>query len=118
MSIKKFEAIPAWHAVLYSALRRTSRRCGYALAIHGSMHRDLDLLAVPWTDEAVGAAELVDAMEKMHGLIPVHDTSKPIKPHGRKSWAYSMGGNYILDLSVMPTDADRRSGGGKGETTR
>lgn len=29
-----------------------ARGCGYAIGLHGSMKRDVDLIAVPWTDEA------------------------------------------------------------------
>jgi len=31
------------------------RDCGYAIAPHGSLARDLDVIAVPWTEDAVSA---------------------------------------------------------------
>jgi hypothetical protein len=105
--------IPAYNAVLFAAMQRTCRQFGYALAIHGSMHKDLDLLAVPWTDQAVAPAFLVDQLVTQHGLIPIHSSHPPtasdddfgpsMKPHGRQSWMFSLGQHYLLDLAVMPT---------------
>lgn len=64
--------------------RNVARRGGYAIAVHGSLQKDLDLIAVPWTDEASGPAEeLVEsiaiALDWIYG--PRED-----KPHGRKGW--------------------------------
>jgi len=49
-------------ACLYSALCDTARAHGYALAIHGTVTSDLDLIAVPWTDAALDAETLMQAM--------------------------------------------------------
>lgn len=82
-------------------------RHGYALALHGSMARDLDLIAVPWTDDASDPDVLIMAFHKFivskaHVDIKgkYHATKKP---HGRLAYAMSIGyeGHY-LDISVMP----------------
>lgn len=80
---------------------------GYALALHGSMGRDLDLVAIPWTDEAVAAEELVERIrELVDGFIvdhPDHPETNPThKPHGRLAWAIHVGAGAYIDLSVMP----------------
>lgn len=51
-----------FYAAMYHGLCETARKLGYALAIHGTVTTDLDLIAVPWTDEAVPAEELRDAL--------------------------------------------------------
>jgi hypothetical protein len=89
-------------------LRRRARELGYALAVHGSLARDIDLLACPWTDEAVSADELAEAIRKQAELssgckvYQRHDNPGH-KPHGRLAYTliYAHGQTYI-DLSVMP----------------
>lgn len=40
------------------------RGCGYAIGLHGSMKRDVDLIAAPWTDDAMPAHALVSELIK------------------------------------------------------
>lgn len=39
---------PMVYACILENLRRIAANCGYALAVHGSLVRDLDLIAVRW----------------------------------------------------------------------
>lgn len=91
--------------VLYPTLCEVAQHLGYALAIHGSLQRDMDLIAVPWTDEARPAVELVWRIKEVcHGyIVGGRDGRDPAqKPHGRLAWSIHLdAGNYI-DLSVMP----------------
>lgn len=41
---------PALYAMFYEHLKDIAEEYGYNLLIHGSMQRDLDLVAVPWRD--------------------------------------------------------------------
>lgn len=106
---------PNCYASMLPGLRTRAQECGYALAVHGSMRRDFDLIAVPWTKEATDAPTLVEALraevggflcEKVHHDILVAE-GKPLqtptlKPHGRMAWSIYLGGGPYLDLSVMP----------------
>ena len=96
--------IPAWYATMYIGMTSTARDHGYALAIHGSMQRDLDLIAVPWTANAVDREVLIEALVSRHGLIRI-TAKEPIKPHGRRAYSLSAGQDFYVDLSVMPRDA-------------
>jgi len=99
---------PLGYAFLYDCLVIYARRMGYALAIHGSLKRDLDLVACPWTDDAVSAEELAEMMrEAVEGRFD-ETPERPLperKPHGRLAWSILVGadGCYI-DLSVMPRE--------------
>lgn len=53
-----------FYACLYAGLCDKARENGYALAIHGSVITDLDLVAVPWTAKAVSAEHLVDVLRE------------------------------------------------------
>lgn len=88
-------------------LREKARELGYAIGVHGSIKRDIDLIAVPWTDAAVDAVELADALlaetERVIGFAVYGndgDFPRP-KPHGRRCWTIHFNGTYI-DLSVTP----------------
>tara|TARA_R110002050_G_scaffold69003_2_gene149419 strand:+ start:380 stop:808 length:429 start_codon:yes stop_codon:yes gene_type:complete len=58
-----------WYGCLYHGLAEIARKHGYALAIHGSVLSDLDLVAVPWTEKAVSAEELRDVLMKHIGAL-------------------------------------------------
>ena len=49
-------------ACIYHGLCDIARKHGYALAIHGTVTTDLDLIAIPWTDEAVESKILKNAL--------------------------------------------------------
>ncbi len=101
---------------LIGPLREKARELGYALAVHGTLKRDIDLVAAPWTAEAVEARVLAEAVRdtaRLHNLGIAHHKGvedEPffhagcpgLKPHGRLCWSYHLGGGPYLDLSVMP----------------
>lgn len=99
---------------LYPRLAEVAREHGYALAIHGTMSRDMDLIAIPWTDSVSCEGQLVDAIveasggkqgtagrfdgEKWHTV----DMSKPAShPHGRLVWTILLENGAFIDLGVM-----------------
>lgn len=100
------------YVLIYVKLCEAARSCGYALAVHGTFTRDLDVVAVPWTEEATSADDLVRKMAESvawrAGEDPVY--GGPIRaPHGRLSWSipYRFGADDpmdpgYVDVSVMP----------------
>jgi hypothetical protein len=58
-----------FYACLYHGLCGIARKHGYALALHGTVTRDLDVVAIPWTNEAVSPVELKDAMMAHIGAV-------------------------------------------------
>jgi len=103
-----------YYRVTIAALRYVAERCGYALAVHGSLKTDIDLLAVPWRESAVSAAFLAEeirlTLERIvgHAKIPEYERGRlpEQKPCGRLAWSFylqpeGVDGPYV-DLSVMP----------------
>lgn len=81
-------------------LRLNVKLHGYALAIHGTVDRDLDLVAIPWVDDEVSSPKaLVDAF---CGTLEGTCTSFVGKPHGRVAYTIETGGGGYIDLSIMP----------------
>lgn len=99
---------------LIEPLRVRARELGYALAVHGTLKRDIDLVAVPWIPEAKDPKTLAHAMYEV--CVEVNDGAAIIrendpwhlngcpghKPHGRLVWTIHLGGGPYIDLSVLP----------------
>lgn len=77
------------------------RGCGYAIGLHGSMKRDVDLIAAPWTDDAMPAHALVSELIKQLPCAQIGETEQ--KPQGRIAITLQQDGRFKhLDLSIMP----------------
>lgn len=100
----------AAYACLLPMLTEVAHAHGYALAVHGSMRRDLDLVCVPWVEDAASGDDLVAALNARVAWL-VGDDTEPVdgpttQPHGRRSWAILLFGGLYLDVSVMPRRED------------
>ena len=110
------DAASAAYERLIGPLRETARAAGYAITTHGSLARDIDLLAVPWVIEAVSAevlvGRLIETIERHNEGIAIvlhrdnpddpHDRNPAVRSHGRLAWSIHLGGGPYIDLSVMP----------------
>lgn len=94
-----------FYAVLYNDFRKAALDCGYALALHGSMISDMDLIAVAWVNDAASPEELVKQISDCIGDTvwkERHLTSKGEKPFGRIAYTLSIMGDWFIDLSIIP----------------
>lgn len=110
------------YELLIGPLRERARELGYAIGVHGTLKRDIDLIACPWTNEAVDPKKLAEQLrlvvEKVNGYAQpgAREVSEYFldgcpggKDHGRLCWTWFLDkkgadehqGPYI-DLSVMP----------------
>jgi hypothetical protein len=89
------------------AIREAARALGYAVAVHGSLARDLDLIAIPWTDEAADADTVVIAIAAAvkqctgWGMLDKRERWSA-KPHGRVATTIIATAEVHIDLSIMP----------------
>lgn len=98
-----------WYDLLIEFLREAAWAQGYAIGVHGSVARDIDLIAVPWTEAASSSRELamalVHVVQRFTGWEPPYATDELLtarKPHGRVCWVIHLGGGPYIDLSIMP----------------
>lgn len=113
MSDKKAsKSFAPFYACFLAPMVEVAREHGYAMAVHGSMNRDLDLVCVPWVDDASDPETLIDALQKRTGgHIP--EGCPELKPHGRLAWSLAMGGAPFFDISVMPKTSEPTKQGEK-----
>lgn len=75
---------------------------GYALAMHGSFTRDLDLIAIPWADNICTPEKLVARIADATDLKVHKEATK--KPHGRLAYTLFFKGfsdPRWVDLSIF-----------------
>jgi hypothetical protein len=74
---------------------------GYAVGLHGSMKRDVDLIAAPWTETAVSPTVLIEALCASLNARVVGGPEK--KPLGRLAATLQIDGWFKpIDISIMP----------------
>lgn len=97
--------------LILPAMRRVAKDCGYALTVHGSLNRDIDLVAVPWVEHGVKDKDVLlkrleGAVSGVTGRCHAHTKGWTVKPQGRFAktlHAWCGESTAQLDLSVMPT---------------
>ena len=100
---KKPTYAPAYITGIYPQLASRARELGYALTLHGSVQRDLDVVAVPWTDLTVEPTILVKELCEIFNVDTNHPINEPeIKPHGRLAYSIPLWWGAYIDLSVIP----------------
>lgn len=99
------EGKAVFYAVLYQDFRKAALECGYALALHGSMARDMDLIAIAWVEDATEPEILVQRISDcIDGTVwKDHHCKNPTKrPHGRIAYTLTIMGDWQIDLSIIP----------------
>jgi len=85
---------------LYPGLAEIARANGYALAVHGSLARDMDLIAVPWVESPSEPEDVVAAIEERYGIRRIGILTPA--PHGRMVQTIGIQfGECFIDLSFM-----------------
>lgn len=116
---KPTHAKPSLYAYYFLALKEIALEYGYNLVLHGSLNRDLDLIAIPWQEEVKDEFEMINALSKyLTGKISDYKTHYLYSelPAGRHSYVINLnrGGyqgkddqyvddpQYYIDVSVTP----------------
>jgi hypothetical protein len=116
--MKPIHAKPGLYAMYYEHLKLIAKEYGYALLIHGSLNRDLDLVAIPWIDEPRSEEEMIrDFEEYLTGKNVLNSEKKTpfrILAGNRKNYTISLNRGdrdgewirfadeeYYLDISVV-----------------
>lgn len=86
-----FGIIDPDYARIYTIARTLAWAEGYALTLHGSFTRDLDLLAAPWAERCCEPEHLVRRIAEAAELR-ISDSDPSQKPHGRQVWTLRLPG--------------------------
>ena len=119
MSDKPIKTRPQLYAVYFGGLQEVARNMGYNLLIHGSMNRDMDLVAVPWIDEPKSHLELLNGFCDFLGAVKFAEATMynhTKQAAGRDSYVINLNRGkhhngwfcsdsdeqYYLDISITP----------------
>lgn len=92
---------PVYAAAMYPELCKIFQRNGYALAVHGSLARDFDLIAVPWAENVSKPEKILKEITKRFAVNILNDATE--KNHGRVAYTITIGwGECFIDLSFFP----------------
>lgn len=103
----QYNSLPIYFAIIYPMLREVAIDFGYALSVHGSMLKDLDLIAVPWIEKP---KDHIDMLIKMADVLNVRfphgrfhwECEESLRPHGRKAYAIVPGTETgYIDISIF-----------------
>ena len=126
MNEKPIHAKPSLYAFYFEVIKEIGLKYGYNIVLHGSLNRDLDLIAIPW-QEIIGDKMLMlnEIAETIGGFILVENEesfqSFKDKFHGRESWIININRSikskfnglvtefvehedpqYYIDISILP----------------
>lgn len=116
MKFKSIKTKPQYYAVILNPLQRIAKKHGYNLLVHGSMNRDLDLIAIPWIDKPSPHLDVLKHMSRYLGTVELDSVEHYMYsklPGGRSSYVinlnrrnkknnYKTDNEYYLDISFTP----------------
>ena len=94
----------AFYAAIWEDLRNAALDKGWALALHGSLSSDMDIMGMPWTENASTVEEMVQSLSNCFtGSIWKEGHANPFydKPFGRVVYTLTIWADFYVDLSVM-----------------
>jgi hypothetical protein len=123
---KPIHAKPSLYAFYFEVIKEIGLQYGYNIVLHGSMNRDLDLIAIPWQEVIGDKVEMINKIcEAIGGNVLIEtDADRELfrkKFHGRECWVVNInrtikskyGGmvtefiehedpQYYIDISIIP----------------
>lgn len=89
------------YCALYPQLAEIARKHGYAMAVHGTLGRDMDLICIPWIEMPSDPGAVVKEITSTFSIKQIGEPDTTF--HGRQRWTVSIGfGECFLDLQFMP----------------
>ena len=94
----------AFYAAMWDDIRQCAMDCGWAVALHGSLNSDMDIMAMPWVQEACTFETLIKEIVKLfdgNSLASTYRISYGDKPHGRVVATIPIWADFYLDISTI-----------------
>lgn len=89
-----------FYASIWPDIRDAALDCGWALALHGSLSNDMDIMAMPWTTEAIHPLEMILKLKKCFSDSKIDVTETPM-PNNRMVYTLSIWADFYLDINII-----------------
>lgn len=95
-----------FYAAIWNDLMHAAMYKGWALALHGSLNSDMDIMAMPWTDDAKSVDEMISALENCLtqptlGILWSPTIISYDKPNNRVVYTIHIFGDFYLDVNII-----------------
>lgn len=91
-----------FYAAMWNDFRQAALDKGWALALHGSLSNDMDIMAMPWIDNAVSPLDLIEAIKDCFDKPDEITLHRPTEmPNNRIVYTLSIFADFYLDINVI-----------------
>lgn len=91
----------AFYAAIWNDLRQAAMNVGWALALHGSLANDMDIMAMPWVNDAQPEEEMIQAIKNCFSQAECIDVKVTDMPNSRHVYTLSIWADFYLDINVI-----------------
>lgn len=111
--VKPIHAKPSLFAFYFEIIKEIGLKYGYNIVLHGSMNRDLDLIAIPWEENIIDKELMVDEIVAVIGgaLLmqnrSVNDTVGTrfdYKPHNRIVYIININRDFEMKFNGLVSE--------------
>lgn len=93
----------SFFACIWDDLRNAAMDCGWALALHGSLKSDMDIMAMPWVEGAKPVEEMIQALVN---CFTDNSLSQQLRrtgsmPNNRTVYSIPIWADFYLDISII-----------------
>lgn len=95
---------PAFYAAMWDDIRKCAMDHGWAVALHGSLKSDMDIMAMPWTEDAIKFTDLIDHIVQLFDgnyIAQNYFITYSEKPHNRVVATIPIWADFYLDISTI-----------------
>ena len=90
-----------FYAAMWNDFRQAALDKGWALALHGSLANDMDIMAMPWTENAEPVLEMILALKKCFDNPRSIDVTETDMPNNRRVFTLSIWADFYLDVNII-----------------
>jgi hypothetical protein len=111
---KPTKAKPIFYSYCFLSLKEIAKEKGYNLVLHGSLNRDMDLIAIPWIDNPSTELQLIQSFDEyftgtcwenecyFYTKLPGNRSSYIINLNRGGEWNSHVDEQWYLDISITP----------------
>ena len=127
-SQKPIHAKPSLYAFYFEGIKEIGLKYGYNIVLHGSMNRDMDLIAIPWQEKIGDKLKMLDEIAEAIGghILNEDEENRSLfkkMHHGRECYVVNINRSikskysgmvtefiecddpqYYIDISIIPTN--------------
>ena len=90
-----------FYAAMWNDFRQAALNNGWALGLHGSLASDMDIMAMPWVENACSSFQMVLALRRCFEHPKKIEITETTRPNNSKVYTLSIWADFYLDINVI-----------------